>query len=125
MRALVLVLGVAVVAACGGAASLRGTPEPSASAPSATAITVTITPAGTATATAITGTIVPGLGTIPPNPTPAPSPTPSPAPAGLTQAQLKYRLIDQFGRLLVCDPDYYPPARGHEPALAPHRPPDI
>src|SRR5438132_10790369 len=125
MRALVLVLGVAVVAGCGGAASLRGTPEPSASAPSATAITATITPAGTVTATAITGTIVPGLGTIPPNPTPAPSPTPSPAPGGLTQAQLKYRLIDQFGRLLFCDPDYYPVARGDEQALAHQRLPDI
>src|SRR3989475_5913231 len=125
MRAFVLVLGVALVAGCGGAASLRGTPEPSASAPSATAITATITPAGTVTATAITGTIVPGVGTIPPNPTPAASPTPSPAPGGLTQAQLKYRLIDQFGRLLFCDPDYYPVARGDEQALAHQRLPDI
>src|SRR2546430_3739449 len=125
MRAFVLVLGVVLVAGCGGAASLRGTPEPSASAPSATAITATITPAGTVTATAITGTIVPGLGTIPPNPTPTPSLTPSPAPGGLTQAQLKYRLIDQFGRLLFCDPDYYPVARGDEQALAHQRLPDI
>src|SRR2546427_176860 len=60
MRALVLTLGLAVVAACGGAASIRGTPEPSA-----TAEVATITPAGTVTATAITGTIVPGVGTIP------------------------------------------------------------
>src|SRR5437016_6105236 len=110
MRAVVLVLGVALVAGCGGAASLRTTPEPSASAASATAVTATITPSGTVTATAITGTIVPDLGTIPPNPTPAPSRTPSPAPGGLSQAQLKYRLIDQFGRLLFCDPDYYPVA---------------
>jgi len=125
MRAFVLVLGVALVAGCGGAASLRTTPEPSVSEPSATAIAATITPAGTVTATAITGTIVPGIGTIPPNPTPAASPTPSPAPGGLTQAQLKYRLIDQFGRLLFCDPDYYPVARGDEQALAHQRLPDI
>jgi len=125
MRAVVLVLGVALVAGCGGAASLRTTPEPSASAASATAVTATITPSGTVTATAITGTIVPDLGTIPPNPTPAPSRTPSPAPGGLSQAQLKYRLIDQFGRLLFCDPDYYPVARGDEQALAHQRLPDI
>src|SRR5881628_2117542 len=125
MRAVVLVLGVALVAGCGGAASLRTTPEPSVSAPSATAISATITPSGTVTATAITGTIVPDLGTIPPNPTPAPSPTPSPAPGGLTQAQLRYRLVDQFGRLLFCDPDYYPVARADEQKLANERLPDI
>jgi hypothetical protein len=121
MRVCALVLLVAV-AACGGAASL------SSPAPSATADTVTITPSGTVTATAvtataITGTIVPG--TIPPNPTASPSPTPSLAPGGLGQAQLKYRLVDQLGRLLFCDPDYYPVARADEGALAHERLPEI
>lgn len=116
MRVCALVLLVAVVA-CGGAATL------SSPAPSSTAGTATIAPAGTGTATAITGTIVPG--TVPPNPTPTPSPTPSPAPGGLTQAQLRYRLVDQFGRLLFCDPDYYPVARADEGALAHDRLPEI
>jgi hypothetical protein len=116
MRVCALVLLVAVVA-CGGAATL------SSPAPGATAGTATITPAGTVTATAITGTIVPG--TLPPNPTPTQSPTPSPAPGGLTQAQLRYRLVDQFGRLLFCDPDYYPVARADEGALAHERLPEI
>jgi hypothetical protein len=116
MRVSALVLLVAVVA-CGGAATL------SSPTPSATATTAAITPAGTVTATAITGTIV--TGTIPPNPTPTLSPTPSPAPGGLTQAQLKYRLVDQFGRLLFCDPDYYPVARADEGALAHQRLGDI
>src|SRR6267378_2224738 len=116
MRVCALVLLTAVVA-CGGAATL------SSPAPSATAETVTIAPAGTVTATAITGTIVPG--TVPPNPTPAPSPTPSPVPGGPTYAQLKYRLVDQFGRLLFCDPDYYPVARADEQSLAHQRLPDI
>jgi hypothetical protein len=102
MRVCALVL-VAAVMACGGAA--------------------TIPPVGTVTATAITGTIV--TGTLPPNPTPSPSPTPSPAPGGLTQAQLKYRLVDQFGRLLFCDPDYYPVARADEQTLAHERLPEI
>jgi hypothetical protein len=116
MRVCSLVLLVAVVA-CGGATTL------SSPAPSATDASATIAPAGTVTATAITGTIVPG--TVPPNPTPTPSPTPSPAPGGLTQAQLKYRLVDQFGRLLFCDPDYYPVARADEGALAHQRLPEI
>ena len=105
MRVSGLVFVVALVA-CGGAATL------SSPAPSATAETATITPAGSVTATAIIGTIV--TGTLPPNPTPSPSATPSPAPGGLTQAQLKYRIVDQFGRLLFCDPDYYPVARAHQ-----------
>jgi len=103
--------------ACGGAASL------SSPGPSATAETATIAPAGTVTATAIVGTIV--TGTLPPNPTRSPSPTPSPAPGGLTQAQLRYRLVDQFGRLLFCDPDYYPVARADEQTLAHERLPEI
>ncbi|OLC10508.1 MAG: hypothetical protein AUH39_01775 [Chloroflexi bacterium 13_1_40CM_67_9] len=116
MRVCALVLFAAVVA-CGGGATL------SSSEPSATAGTATIAPAGTVTATAITGTIVPG--TVPPNATPAPSPTPSPAPGGPTYAQLKYRLVDQFGQLLFCDPDYYPVARADEQSLAHQRLPDI
>src|SRR5438045_4163964 len=115
MRVCALVL-LAGLVACGGAATL------SSPAPSATT-EATIAPVGTVTATAITGTIVPG--TIPPNPTATPSPTPSPAPGGLTQAQLKYRLVDQFGRLLFCDPDYYPVARADEGALAHERLPEI
>ena len=116
MRVCALALLAAIVA-CGGAATL------SSPAPGSPGETATISPAGTVTATAITGTIVPG--TIPPNPTTTPSPTPSPAPGGLTQAQLKYRLVDQFGPLLFCDPDYYPVARADEGALAHERLPEI
>jgi len=116
MRAFALVFVVAM-AGCGGAATLSS-PEPSATAGSGT-----IAPAGTVTATSITVTIVPG--TPPPFPTPTTSPTPSPAPGGLTYAQLKYRLVDRFGRLLFCDPDYYPVARADEQALAHERLPGI
>jgi Hint domain-containing protein len=56
----------------------------------------------------------------------APAPSPTPTPAGpLSQVELKYRLIDQFGRLLFCDPDYYPLARADEGALAHERIPEI
>jgi hypothetical protein len=116
MRVSAFVLFVAVVA-CGGAATLGS------SAPSATDAAATIAPAGTVTATAITGTIVPG--TIPPNPTASSSPTPSPAPGGLTQAKLKFRIVDRFGPLAFCDPDYYPVARADEQSLAHQRLPDI
>ena len=37
----------------------------------------------------------------------APSPTPTPGPP-LTTAELRYRLIDTFGPLWFCDPDFYP-----------------
>src|SRR5258706_10994428 len=116
MRVCALVLLAAVVS-CGGAAAL------SSPAPSATGGAATIAPAGTVTATAVTGTIVPG--TIPPNSPPTPSATPSPAPGGLTQAKLKYRIIDRFGPLAFCDPDYYPVARADEQSLAHQRLPDI
>lgn len=51
--------------------------------------------------------------------------SPSPAPSGLAQAQLKYRIVDRFGPLAFCDPDYYPVARADEGALAHERLPDI
>src|SRR5256714_10772294 len=124
MRALTLVLACVAVAACGGAATLEAaSPSPTASA----AGSATLAPAGTVTATAITitGTIEPVTGTLPPNPTPVPTTAPSPAPGGLTQAQLKYRIVDRFGRLLFCDPDYYPVARADEQALAHERLPGI
>src|SRR5438552_6114706 len=124
MRILTLALACVAVAACGGAATLdTASPSPSASA----AESATVAPAGTVTATAITviGTTPPITGTLPPNPTPAPTTTPSPAPGGLTQAQLKYRIVDRFGRLLFCDPDYYPVARADEQALAHERLPAI
>src|SRR5436190_18825133 len=105
MRACALVL-LAGVVACGGAATL------SSPGPSATADIGTILPAGTVSATAITGTIVPG--TIPPNPPATPSPTPSPAPGGLTQAKLKYRIVDRLGSLAFCDPAYYHVARADD-----------
>src|SRR5258708_3556074 len=34
----------------------------------------------------------------------------------LSQAELKYRLVDQVGMPLYCDPDRYPVARGDEKA---------
>jgi hypothetical protein len=126
MRAFATALALALVlAGCGGAERGEiGSPEPSA-----TASLTAVTPAGTVVViTANPATIAPDSvppQTIPPAPTPAPTITSSPAPGGLTQAQLKYRLVDRFGRLLFCDPDYYPVARADEQALAHERLPDI
>jgi Hint domain-containing protein len=45
----------------------------------------------------------------PPGPTPTPSPSPAPTPGGeLVQAELRYLLLDQFGPISWCDPDFYP-----------------
>jgi hypothetical protein len=50
-----------------------------------------------------------------PSPTPGPSPTPSPTPGpALTAAQLKLAIIDRFGPLWYCDPDFYPIQRLEE-----------
>src|SRR3989442_5380416 len=46
------------------------------------------------------------------------SASPTPAPTALGQAALKYRLVEQFGRPLFCDPDFYPIARADEQQLA-------
>src|SRR5206468_4763247 len=128
MRRFAVVLAVALAAGCGGAASGRGeAASPSlTAAPSATGASATVTPAGTVSATAIAATIVPIVpGTTPTPAPPTATPTPSPAPGGLTQAQLKYRLVDRFGRLLFCDPDFYPVARADEQAQADQRFPEI
>jgi len=53
-----------------------------------------------------------------PSPTPGPSPTPSPIGESLTIAQLKLALIDRFGPLWYCDPDFYPVAHDDEQKLA-------
>ncbi|HTJ61487.1 MAG TPA: Hint domain-containing protein [Candidatus Saccharimonadales bacterium] len=46
----------------------------------------------------------------------------TPAASGaLTLAQLKYRVVDRFGRLWYCDPDFYPVARADEDSLAESR----
>src|ERR1019366_5860763 len=62
---------------------------------------------------------------------PAPRPGP-PAPSTLPQTvaplqlvALRYRLVDQLGRPLFCDPDFYPVARADESALAAARFPAI
>ncbi len=43
----------------------------------------------------------------------------------LTVPQLKYRVIDELGRPLFCDPDFYPVARADEGELAKQRLPEI
>ena len=124
MRRLVLALTLAsLLAACG---SLRGAgaPGPSGSATPGTSATVSGSALASATAI-ITGTIVPAGTVPPPTVTPTPTPSPSLAPGALSQAQLKYRLVDQFGPLLFCDPDFYPVARVDEQAAADQRFPEI
>ncbi len=48
-----------------------------------------------------------------PAPTPSPTPSPTPGPA-LTIPQLKLAVINAYGRLWYCDPDFYPIQRGEE-----------
>lgn len=67
--------------------------------------------------------VVAGCGAIDrsssPSPSPSASPSPSPSAGGtLSAAQQRLALIDRFGPLWFCDPDFYPVARNDEAALA-------
>ncbi len=53
-----------------------------------------------------------------PSPTPGPTPTPGPSGAPPTVAELKYAIVDRFGALWYCDPDFYPIQREDEQKLA-------
>jgi Hint domain len=94
---------VAFTAACTGSSSS------STSAPGPTGIA----------ATASTASSGPGE-TIEPGTSPGPSAeaTPGASDAPLAAPDLRYRLVDQLGRPLFCDPDFYPVARADEDQLA-------
>ena len=117
-RWLATFLALVLLGAACGSRVIPGTGESG----SATAL-----PAVSATAVAVTP--LPSDSPIPtPSATlaPTPSPTVTPVPAGaLSLVQLKYRLVDRFGRLWYCDPDYYPVARSDEATLAEQRFPEI
>lgn len=72
------------------------------------------------------GTISASGGVIHPS-TPGPStrPTPRPTLPPLALVHLRYRLIEQVGRPIFCDPDFYPVARDDEGQLARERYPEI
>lgn len=95
---------------------------------------VLILAACTATAPTTSPTPTPGA-TPTPSPTPAPSgsltpsplPTATPAPSAspLSVIDLKYLLLDRFGRPDWCDPDFYPVARAEEGQLAQQHLPEM
>ena len=103
MRRLLLAMLVTLVAGCTGSnTGSASTPEPTGV--EASASTATIGPAAT----------------IEPGSSPAPSPEGSPAAseAAIDAPALRYGLVDQLGRPLFCDPDFYPVARSDEGQLA-------
>ncbi len=59
-----------------------------------------------------------------PTPSPTSAPTPAPGPA-LTVPDLKYAIIDRFGPLWYCDPDFYPIQRAEEIDAARERWPEV
>ncbi len=67
-----------------------------------------------------------GVASPPPSPGASPPPAVSPSPAGpLTAIELKYLLLDRFGKLWYCDPDEYPVSRGDEAQKAIERWPEV
>jgi hypothetical protein len=69
-------------------------------------------------ATAGTASSGPGATIEPDTPGPIPKPTPAASVPPLDGAKLRYRLVDELGRPLFCDPDFYPIARSDEALLA-------
>jgi hypothetical protein len=59
------------------------------------------------------------------SPTPSPTPSPTATPPARSQAELKYALLDEFGPISWCDPDFYPIPREDEQAAATERWPAI
>ena len=104
MRRLMLAVALTtLLAACTGAGS-SPTPVPGATGTSGTAGTESSGPG----ATSVTGGTPGGL----------PVPTPVASVRRLGNADLRYRLVEQLGRPLFCDPDFYPVARADEAQLA-------
>ena len=103
MRRLLLAALVALFVAC------TGSPSGSSPAPGATGIA----------ATGSTASSEPGA-TVEPGTTPGAGggATPAASDAPLAAPDLRYRLVDQLGRPLFCDPDFYPIARADEAQLA-------
>lgn len=134
-RVVVLVVLAALLVGCtGGSASQVPGAEPSSTARSRAAESSAASPvASGATGSGIaspaaTIVVVPASTPGPtPRPTPRPTPTrtPRPAVAPLQVVALRYRLVDQLGRPLFCDPDFYPIARSDEAVLASERLPAI
>jgi hypothetical protein len=127
-----------VLAGCVGAAASPppspGTspqPEPSTSVEPDTSLepgpSVEPSPRASAAATAGTGEASPGASVIVPDTSPdgTPPTTPRPTLPPLELVGLRYRLVDELGRPLFCDPDYYPIARADESVLAQERYPEI
>jgi Hint domain len=109
------------------AASATATLAPVSSAAVSSA-PVTLVPSSTAASTAGSGNASPAatiavVSAATPAPTPARTPQPTVAP--LAAAALRYDLVDQLGRPLFCDPDFYPVARADEALLAQQRLPAI
>jgi hypothetical protein len=128
-RVLLAATLVTLVAACTGAALSPSPPEGRTAEPSGPPSpspegTASLSPEPTVGATGVTSTIGiassgPGA-TTKPGTTPGPSPKPSPKATlpPLDQPELRYRLVEELGRPLFCDPDFYPVAHDDEAALA-------
>jgi hypothetical protein len=128
---------VALLASCVGAG--QGSPSPIASGTAVTKPTATAAPNSTSTEhpsstegaaeTVVAATVVAassGIGstghgeTNEPGTSPGPTPeaTPIASVPALDHPNLRYRLIDQLGKPMFCDPDFYPIPRADELVLA-------
>ena len=139
-RVVVLVVVAALLAGCtGGSASQVPGAEATSTAGSSAAESFAVSPApvsppaspvasgatGSGIASPAATVVVVPVSTPGPTPRPTPTRTPRPTVAPLQLVALRYRLVDQLGRPLFCDPDLYPVARSDEAVLATERLPAI
>jgi hypothetical protein len=124
-RTLCAVVLAALVAGCAGATTsptpgsgTASAPLPSATSPLPSRVAGLSGSAGVGPAATVVA--LPGATPGPPAPSTLPQTV-----APLQLVALRYRLVDQLGRPLFCDPDFYPVARADESALAAARFPAI
>jgi Hint domain len=82
-------------------------------------------PGATRLLVALATLVLPLASCAAPGSTTQPTPGPSGSGAALTIPALKYVLIDAFGPLWFCDPDFFPVARADEQHLADQRLPEV
>lgn len=131
-RVVVLVVVAALLAGCtGDSASQVPGAEASSTARSSAAESFAVSPAPVSPPASPVASGATGSGiaspaatvVVVPASTPGPTPTRTPRPTvtPLQVVALRYRLVDQLGRPLFCDPDVYPVARSDEATLAKER----
>ena len=120
--------GTKVSPTAGSSAAETSVPSPAPASRSASPVGSGPTGSGIASPAAsivVVPASTPGSTSSTPTRSPRPTVSPRPSVARLDASALRYYLVDQLGRPLFCDRDFYPVARSDESELASQRLPSI